>query len=152
MSVGPFSHLRLRFAEWLLAAITVSLGLILLWTDNLFENPFYWGLARITDETTWGIAALIVGMLRLAALFINGAWEPSPMVRTIMSMLTCFLWVQLSLGLLGGEMSLGVAVYPWLLIADMYSTFRAASDAGVVREAKHCRRGSNHERVGGSRI
>lgn len=120
-----------RVCEWLLAGIMVSWG-IAAWnhTDDRWADPVYSGLARIADQHAWGAIVCTIGLLRVAALVRNGGWRPSPHLRAMGAFLACFAWLQISLGLFAAELvTTGIAVYPWLLLADIYNVFRASSDA-----------------------
>ena len=120
-----------RITEWLLACIMVSWS-IACWhlegTD--WQQPIYSGLARIANQNTWAFYAFWIAVVRLLALTINGAWRPSPHLRAAGAFLACFMWLQISLGMFVSEIRVtGLAVYPWLLLADIYNVFRASHDA-----------------------
>lgn len=120
-----------RVMEWWTAGLMVSWG-IACWniTPEGWASPHYTGLARLADNHTWGAITATIGLLRLAALFRNGGWRPSPHLRAAGAFLACFAWLQLSLGYLTADASsMAIAVYPWLLLADIYNVFRASSDA-----------------------
>lgn len=125
-----------RVCEWLLAGIMVSWG-IAVWNHNALEwsQPAYEGLGRIADNKTWGAVVCFIGILRLVALFRNGGWQPSPHLRAGGAFLACFAWLQISLGLFASPvLTAGLALYPWLLAADIYNVFRASHDARLVDE------------------
>ena len=135
----------IRVTEWLLACIMLSWS-ILCWNlrDVDWSNPLYSGLARFGDQHSWAFFAFVIGGLRLAALMINGAWRPSPHLRAMGAFLSCFMWLQISLALFNSEIrATGLAIYPWLLIADIYNVFRAAHDA---RQSDDRARAVSHER------
>jgi hypothetical protein len=119
-----------RISEWALACILASWGLMLLRDDDTFgSSQAYLGLARLASESVWGWACLLAGAVRLVALVINGAWTPTYHFRSLLAFLSCFFWMQISLGLMAtGNASTGLAVYPWLLLTDIYCTYRAARD------------------------
>jgi hypothetical protein len=120
-----------RVMEWLLAGMMLSWG-IAAWNlpEQAWNAPYYSGLSRIAEHHTWGAVAATIGILRLAALFRNGGWRPSPHLRAGCAFLACFVWLQLSLGYMAADItSMAIAVYPWLLLADIYNVFRASSDA-----------------------
>lgn len=120
-----------RVMEWLLAGIMVSWG-VGAWNlpADSWASPHYSGLSRIADNHTWGAVCATIGILRLAALLRNGGWRPSPHLRAASAFLACFMWLQLTLGFFAADItSMAIAVYPWLLLADIYNVFRASSDA-----------------------
>lgn len=121
----------IRVTEWLLASIMLSWS-IACWHLRPVDwaNPLYEGLARIADSGTWAFFAFWIALGRLAALTINGAWRPSPHLRAAGAFLSCFMWLQISLGMFAIDVrATGVAIYPWLLLADIYNVFRASHDA-----------------------
>jgi hypothetical protein len=120
-----------RVTEWLLAGIMFSWS-IACWnmSPSDWGQPVFAGLARFGAQNTWAFFAFWIGAMRLASLTINGAWRPSPHLRAAGAFLACFMWLQISLGLFTSSvLSMGVAVYPWLLVADIYNVFRASHDA-----------------------
>jgi len=125
-----------RVTDWLVACIMFSWSLVC-WrlTEEAWTLPTMAGLARIFDQNTWAFLAFWIAVTRLSALAINGAWRPSPHLRAGCAFLSCFLWLQISIGMLSADVtSLGAAVYPWLLVADIYNVFRASHDARLSDE------------------
>jgi hypothetical protein len=121
----------IRVTEWLLAGIMLSWS-IACWHLRPIDwaNPLYSGLSRLADQNTWAFFAFWIGLGRIMALTINGAWRPSPHLRAAGAFLACFMWLQISLGMLSADLrATGVAIYPWLLLADIYNVFRASHDA-----------------------
>lgn len=127
-----------RVSEWTLASILASWGLMLLRPEVTFAtSPSYVGLERIAAEDTWGWFCLIAGVIRLMALTINGIWKPTYHIRSALAFLSCFFWLQISLGFMAsGNASTGLAVYPWLLMLDIYSTYRAARDYRIAQASE----------------
>ena len=120
-----------RVTEWLVAGIMLSWSIVC-WnlTPEAWALPTMEGLGRLASQNTWAFFAFWIAVVRLAALAINGAWRPSPHIRGACAFLSCFMWLQISLGMLSADLtSLGMAVYPWLLLADIYNVFRASLDA-----------------------
>lgn len=120
-----------RVTEWLLASIMFTWA-IACWNiaPEQWAMPGYSGLARVANSNTWAFFAFWIASLRLAALFINGAWRPSPHLRAAGAFLSCFMWLQLSFGQFSTvDFNLGIALYPWFLVADIYNVFRASHDA-----------------------
>lgn len=137
----------IRVMEWLLAGIMLSWSIVC-WNlpAGQWASPLYSGLSRLAEQNTWAFFAFWIAVIRLAALTINGAWRPSPHFRAAGAFLACFMWLQISLGLLSSEVSsTGIAVYPWLLLADIYNVFRASHDA---RQSDDRARSSRHHRAG----
>lgn len=135
------THFRVRALEWGLAAVLITCALILAQPAATFDNPAFHQLARITlpgigAETLWTWACLVIGVARLLALYVNGAWVPSPWVRLACSLLSALFWTQLVLGLVGvPTVPLGLGIFPWFVVADLYSAMRAGQDARLTKEA-----------------
>lgn len=134
-----------RVTEWLLAGIMLSWS-VALWNigPNEFHAPVYAGLSQLATADTWAFYAFWLGFIRIAALTINGAWRPSPHFRAVCAFMSCFMWLQITLSQFATPFfNLGIAIYPWLLLADIYNVFRASHDARLsderARAASHGR-------------
>lgn len=142
---GIAGHLPSRAPEWALAVVLFNWGWVLLRSGSTFANPIYSQLAKWASEDVWGVACFSMGLLRLSALVINGTFHHrfrhSPHVRSVMAFWSCFFWFSITIGMLQVDLnSTGLAVYPVLLILDMYNAMRAARDAREVDEAaRHAR-------------
>jgi hypothetical protein len=126
-------HFAARQLEWFSAALLWAWGSYVILTPNLFHGtmaPAFQGLLAIADQEYWGYGAFLAGNIRLAALFINGQWGLTPLIRVATSFMSVFVWFWISVGLyLSHTPQTGYIVYGGLLLADMISAFRAASDA-----------------------
>jgi hypothetical protein len=107
-------------------------AIVLTWHPALFDTaPSYSAMADLFSQNTWAIICLIVGGGRLTVLAINGAWRRSPHMRAASAFLSCFVWYQISIGLLQAETGgTGLAVYPVLLCLDAFNAIRAFGEAG----------------------
>lgn len=129
----------LHASEWILACMMVSWGIVLLEPAKTFElTPIYVGLARIADEATWGWICLCIGLMRLFALALNGAWPRITLpLRTAMSFASCFFWFQVTLGVvaagIAGIANTAIAVYPWLAVLDVICMYRTGVDSARYR-------------------
>jgi hypothetical protein len=80
----------------------------------------------------WGGALLVVGLLRAAALFINGAYARTPIVRLICSFISAFIWLLFVVGLRRSKVAnTGLVVYPFIVLLDVASAYRASCDAVI---------------------
>lgn len=123
-------HFQLRAIEWWSAAVMAGWGFWVLAFPTIFElNPAMTGLAAIMPQQVWGLVALGAGIIRLGALLINGMWYRTPTIRWSCSMLSVLIWfIMASVFFRSSVPNTGVIIYGGLMIADMYSAFRAASD------------------------
>lgn len=131
------THFRVRALEWLIAGVMLTWGVILAQPYHSLDQPQYGPLLRIGDEQFWMAVCFTIAALRLMALYVNGAWVPSPWVRMVTALFSAVFWLQVVLGVATtGIVSTGLAVYPWFLLCDLYSVGRAAQDARLSREAR----------------
>jgi hypothetical protein len=128
----------------MLAAMMVAWGLVLLLPMRTFEMPIYSYLAAIADEEVWGAFSVAVGGFRMAALYVNGAWRRTPLIRAAGAVLGMVWWIVLALlvflaaeqGI--GHFPAGAAFYPVCLAFEALSCWRAGFDAhdqGALRKA-----------------
>lgn len=131
----------LRVTEWALALILFNWGVILsLHPGAFWARPYFSNLQAIAPQGWWAAVCLGLGIARLAALAVNGAWMPTPFIRAVTAFLTCWIWMQISFGLSRNELpSLGLATYPVFLLLDVYNVYRASADARVAYD--YSRRG-----------
>lgn len=133
-----------RVTEWLLAGIMLSWS-IALWNIEPadYADPIYLGLSRVAESATWAKIAFAIATIRVIALLANGAWRPSPYFRIFGAIIGGFLWLQISVSMFVAEHApLGIAIYPWLLVADIYNVFRASHDARVSDDRARARNGA----------
>ena len=132
-------HWPARKLEWLVSGFLIAWGVYVLLHPSLFTAPetavLFSGLASISAPVTdfpalaWGGACFAVGLSRCLALFVNGAWTRTPLIRLIASLLSMFIVTQIIIGLwTSGVPNTGLVVYPWFVIADLLSAYRAAVD------------------------
>jgi len=132
-------HWPARKLEWLMAGFMIAWGIYVLLHPGIFTAPetavLYGGLTAISDPLTpypalaWGGACFIVGVGRTVALFVNGAWTRTPLIRLVASFASMFIITQIVIGLWNsGVPNPGLVVYPWFVVADLLSAYRAAVD------------------------
>lgn len=131
MIVKLQQHFPLRVTDWLLGGILTTWGMLCLYLDPAaWELPIYSGLRAFASQQAWGSVALILGSMRMTALFVNGAVRRTPHVRGVGAFLSVLIWLQLSLAMFQAEVAtVAVAIYPWLFVADIYNVYRASQDA-----------------------
>lgn len=119
-----------RAIEWLLGLILLTWGVVVLTNPGLFEtNAVYAGWRRILDsQAAWGIFAITCGASRVVALYINGAHRRTPVVRVFTAFLSMFVWFWVVAGMLSVGVTTGLAVYPWLMVGEAFSVYRASGD------------------------
>lgn len=133
------SHMQDRALEWFSGAAMLLWGLILALPGETMAGPSYAAFHRFgTTEEFWAYAMGATGIARLVALFINGRWPRTPLIRMVGALFGLLCWSQITYLLLAGTYlatgvaSTGPAVYGLLALADLFSIFRAAFDARYV--------------------
>lgn len=121
----------LRVAEWFLAMVAMVWGLIVASNPGMFqENQSFRAMLNMAPQGVWGWTAATVGAIGLSALTVNGAWRSTPHIRAVCAFMRCLLWAHIITGLSGsGAPTTGLAVYPGMLILEVFNTFRAMADA-----------------------
>lgn len=134
---STWKHFQARFAEWFNAFAMMLWGSYVILHPGMFLDPklaaLWVGLLDVASQQTWGLIAFINGVIRLCALYVNGRRKATPSIRLAASFVSAFIWTQIVLGMWnGGTPNTGLVVYPMLILADIYSAFRAGADATYV--------------------
>lgn len=161
-------HWPARKLEWLMSGFLISWGLYVLFHPGLFHDArtaeLFSGMAAMAEMVgaypalLWGGTAFVTGVARTVALFINGAMTRTPMVRLIGCFVSMFIVTQVTVALWNsGVPNTGLIVYPWLVVADLLSAFRATVDVVYAEKQRHDNREStgrvrNSNRSRASRI
>lgn len=136
---GITEHFPARASEWGFAVLLIWLGDLFLRSPGMFESsPNYDGLARLaSNEAVWGVVSIAVGLVRLAALVVNGTFANSwygrwsPYVRGICAFLSFGVWFPLFVGFYGAEKTVIVLGFVGCVLAiDAYNIRRVWTDAG----------------------
>lgn len=136
----PWTSLKRSFpvrkSEWVLALVTTGLWLVFSLNDDLFiQSPGYSGLARVAPQNAWAWFFFVIGIGRVAVLFINGGWYRSPHWRALFAFLNCLVWYRLALGL-APNAGIGLVIVPGLLILDGFN-FKQAFVEAAASEGLH---------------
>lgn len=133
MWIDMKKHFAARQLEWFSATLLWAWGAYVILNPGLFTGPMgaaFRGMLNLAPQEYWGFGAFLAGNIRLAALFINGKWGITPLIRVATSFMSVFVWFWIAIGLyLSHTAQTGYVIYGGLLIADMICAFRAASDA-----------------------
>ena len=149
-------HFPARAPEWISAATMSVWGAYVVLNPEVFLQPAFRILAGMSwgqpAGNFWGMLCLTVGIFRACALFINGTFSRTPLIRLATSMISAFVWTQITVGLwLLPEASTGIVMYGSFVCVDLLSAYRAAQDVGMVestrREAKGAESGGSNNVV-----
>ncbi len=130
-----------RSIEWLSSLFMINWAFVLALPGNtLATSPAFSEFARY-HLTEPKLAAIMggIGCMRAAALYINGRWPRTPVLRMIGSLFSSLIWGQIAcLQAMGsvaetGAISTGAGVYGLLACAEILCVYRAAFDARYAR-------------------
>lgn len=146
-----WQHFQVRFSEWFGAIALTGWGVYVTVHPGMMADKrvsaLWEGMLSIMPQESWGLAATVTGLIRLAALYVNGHHTRTPSIRLIASFFSAFVWTQIVTGLFKADVpNTGVWLYACLVAADIYSAFRASGDVALVSRRL---RGSNEESSGG---
>lgn len=127
-----------RTAEYLLAWTIICWSATVLVCSGSMNGPAYHYMIVIARERFWGSFGVCFGLLRIAALIINGSWHRTPLLRFAGAMTGMVWWV-----MVGGLFLLAVrsnaepfpmlGAYPVLAFFEAYSCYRCGQDARAMR-------------------
>lgn len=157
------NHFPARAIEWLMAAIMFTWGYYIVTHPQLFTAPetkaVFSGIARVAEffgqpPVAIGLMAVLTGFARAAALFVNGAVSKTPLVRLMAALMSAYLWTSVCVGLwLSDVANTGLVIYPWFVVADIVSGYRAGYDLVIAESvAKQSRSQHDNRKRAGSRI
>jgi hypothetical protein len=97
---------------------------------GMFESfPACAGMLSLAPQHIWGYFAFTFGLVRLMALTVNGLSYRTPAIRLLTSFSGVFVWFWITVGLILADIpQMGIIVYGWHMLADMYSAYRSAAD------------------------
>ncbi len=144
-------HFQVRFSEWYGGLSLFGWGVYVTLHPDMFTNPdagrIYAGMVEIMPQPSWGLLAVLTGVSRLGALYVNGHHTRTPTIRLIASFFSAFVWTQVVLGFIqAGVANGGIWLCTMLICADIYSAFRAAGDVALISRLL---RQKNEESSGG---
>lgn len=129
--ISVWNSLTERLAEWLLAAITIGWGWVLLQPGDTFQGLTFAAMKSWMSEEQWTVFFLLGGSARIAMLTINGHWRKSPHLRMLAAASSFWVWVFLAIGFaLAGNNSPGALIYSLFGFSELVNVFRASRDAG----------------------
>lgn len=133
MKIRFKENFRERMPEWFLALGILFWGIICLLSPTLFQISLtFKPLLVLMDQVTWGLAAVVVGSIRLIFLIINGSWRPSAHIRALGSAGGALLWGGMFISTLNLNLLVPTtSIYFILMILDLISLWFAAGDAKI---------------------
>lgn len=121
---------RPREIEWLTTFLIFSWGFFLILPGNIYPGDAY--VSSVSNETLWGIVAILLSVVRSSALIINGHWRRSPVLRMLLSACAAGFWAAEGAWMLIEAQSTSphsFAFYPILVVAEFLAVYRSAQDS-----------------------
>lgn len=122
-----------RTVEHMLAWMIIVWSAAVVMPGNMMQGPNYQYLLAIADERFWGWSGIVLGAQRLIALYINGNWRRTPILRFVGAMTGMVWWLILS-ALYGLGVQNGAPDFPMryvfivFIFFEGYSCFRCGQD------------------------
>lgn len=131
---------RFRLYEWLAAWLAIYVGVVVAWPGDVWTGASHAIVRATAPEVLYGAAFIVVGLVRAAALVINGrAPRGSPIARVLGATVSCALFASVSVlflkaypaGLISGGVLLSIAA------ADCVIVWRATRELRSARHGYH---------------
>jgi hypothetical protein len=128
---------RDRVLEWEHAIMTCLWGLIILGNPAQFDSAGF--AAFVGGPVTWGWTVTIAGVLRLAALCVNGYMaRPTALIRVLAGVSGILLFAAISLGFLfSWRWGTALAMYPVVGFFGLFSVYWAIFDVAIPDDHRH---------------
>lgn len=128
-----------RLFEWMSASMLLGVALILTYDPSTLVDSQFVLLSRV-GYTPFVVTSLgfVFGTVRISALVVNGfSVKWGPVCRMAASLFSALLWGLMCYSSLewfvmwGYTLSLGVPIFFFLMVGELISAHRAASDADI---------------------
>lgn len=124
-----------RAAEWLTSSVLLVMALILAVPGETMAAPTFRVLLDLgLDDAALSAPIALLGTARLAALYINGAWRRSPMLRMIGAILGSMIFGVLAVAFAlpslihGAALSIISGVFFVMALFDALAAHRSGAD------------------------
>lgn len=130
-----------RATEWCTAASLLAIGLTLAAPGETLNSPSFSGFAEFwVDDAALAGPLCLIGAIRFSALYVNGNWRRTPIMRMLGAVAGMTFFALLSLVLawpsihLGAPISTGVGVYFVLALFDGLAAYRSGADMRLAND------------------
>jgi hypothetical protein len=129
----------MKLFEWMTSAMMIGIAVIVAFSPSAIHSGGFALMANIgLTASVVGVLFMASGCARMAALYANGNWPViGPRLRAACAAGGALVWAQMLIALIkwseqSGYISIGISVYTFLVVGEIISCHRAASD-GIVR-------------------
>ena len=136
---GIADHFPIRRSEWIMLLPAFGMWAAFSVTPDVFDKSSSFArMAAWADESIWAIILLAVGVLRLAALTVNGTFHQfrfSPHLRALASLVGLVFWSQWTLAIIDaflreGGSPTGIVAYGTFCALELANLSTSATDIG----------------------
>lgn len=137
---GVKEHFSVRAMEWLMAYVLLGTYAVFQIQPEVFVGrPSFEYLGYYASAATWTYICAICGIVRLAALVVNGTFRNkfpyTPHLRVVASLMSLAFWSQFSLGFVhayryGEGIAFAVLCSSAFVLAELINVYRSFSDVG----------------------
>ena len=124
-----------RATEWLTSFVLLGFAFTLSLPGSTLSGASFRAFTEIgTDDATVAFPLAVLAAMRMCALFINGNWKRSPILRMIGAIIGSAVFAMLSMAFYwptlayGAPVSTGVSAYFILAAFDALSAYRSGAD------------------------
>ena len=126
-------YTQARMTEWLLASLMVAWGVAVALPGETLGLSGFRLLVLIAPEPVWAAVSIAIGVMRMAALWVNGRWRRSPLLRAGGAAWGIGWWLGLAwllwAGAEPGTTPSALAFYPVFVAFEAHSVVRGAGDS-----------------------
>lgn len=145
IAIRPIEHGRA--AEWLCALCLASFAVTLVLPGDSFDSASFRVFRQMgLDEAAVSTPMALLAAGRLAALYINGTWQRSPIMRMVGAAFGSAIFMAISVALawpylmqIGMDwttvtgLSTGAGIYLLLALFDALAAYRSGADARLAK-------------------
>jgi peptidoglycan/LPS O-acetylase OafA/YrhL len=122
-----------RVLEWQGAALTMAWAVTLALPGDTLSLPGFAAFAEIM----WAVLTFVIASVRMVALYVNGHWRRTPLLRALTAAIGAGLWFSMASLFHGkvGPLPPGVLVCSVLAALDVLSAWRSGRDITIAKRA-----------------
>lgn len=124
---GVFKWVRLP--EWYNSCVLILFGFQLLANPEIINSPSYSGFVLMRfNNVVLGSLLILVGLVRGIALYINGRWNPTPIIRAIGAAIGAQLFMSITVSFILSPPNTGWPTYLIFVISEFVAITIAVAE------------------------